>query len=172
MHWKIFLQRQNLNVYARCKCIFCNNKTSMFMCCIASYIALQGPSYAGWKSTLIHWGAWRGVECRIGKDQRRLEWRMEKDKSTTKHTHMRSLFCSDLSNNLIELKLGGFIRQTDIKSPDDIIPKQCSAVLCAVQLSTRKIDFMQGINCHEGGGQGGRLSTLDIHSWQPFLINW
>ena len=87
------------------------------------------------------------------------------------HTHMRSLFCSDLSNNLIELKLGGFFRQTDIKSPDDIIPKQCSAVLCAVQLSKRKIDFMQGINCHEGGGQGGGLSTLDIHSWQPFLIN-
>ena len=77
------------------------------------------------------------------------------------HTHMRSLFCSDLSNNLIELKLGGFFRQTDIKSPDDIIPKQCSAVLCAVQLSTRKIDFMQGINCHEGGGQGG----ADYQHW-------
>ena len=92
------------------------------------------------------------------------------------HTHMRSLFCSDMSNNLIELKLGGFFRQTDIKSPDDIIPKQCSAVLCAVQLSTRKIDFMQGINCHEGGGQGGRIintgySLLATFSDQLIIIH-
>ena len=168
---------------------FCNDKTPMFIVLKLFFVTTGLQCLCLLQSTLANCTAgplvcriipclriWRDVECRIGKDQTRLElaqthWIEDPDK-IHKHTCMNSpypcLFCSDFSsswsyclvfssNKLILKPLWWYYLSKDAV--------QCSPVCGGAPVEYKKDRFYATLvkNCHEGVNTG--YSLWATFSW-------